>query len=67
MTNLLKFIIVVMMIAVVVVTAIIYFGAGSFTGKLSILSTGVLLFILLGFYHSWLALSPASFKDWLKH
>ncbi len=67
MTTLLKFLLVVFMAIVIIITAIIYLGAGSITGKISILTSGVLVYILMGFYYSWLALSPASFKDWLKH
>lgn len=67
MTTLIKFLIVVVMFGVIPVTALIYFGASNLTGKMSILSTGILLYLSLGFSYSWLSLRPANFKDWLKH
>ncbi|WP_040005643.1 hypothetical protein [Fibrisoma limi] len=66
MVALLKFLLVLAMIAVTPITGIIYWGATNVTGKVSILLTGTLLYILLAFYHSWLSVHPTSFRDWLK-
>lgn len=67
MTTLLKFLILVVMFVSIPVTTVIYFGATNLAGKISILSIGILLYLLSGFYYSWLSLAPAGFKDWLKH
>ncbi len=67
MNTLLKFIIAVVMVAIIPVTAVIYFGATNPTGKISILTIGILLYLLLGFYHSWISIVPRSFREWLKN
>ena len=47
-------------------TAIIFMGATTLTGRLSILLTGLLLMIGLSIVHSWLVLRPIIFREWLK-
>ena len=47
-------------------TAIIFMGATTPTGRLSILFAGLLLIISLAIVHSRLVLRPISFREWLK-
>ena len=66
MVRLLKFLVFVVMMGVIPATGIMYWGATNLTGKVSIVSTGALLYVSLAFFYSWLSLRPKSFKDWLR-
>lgn len=57
----------VVMTAVIPVTGIIYWGATSLRGRLCIALTGLLIYLVLAFWYSWLDRHPKNFTDWLRH
>ena len=65
--TLLKGLITIVMMGVIPVTGILYWGATNLKGKLSIALTGLLIYVLLAFWYSWLKRRPRNFTDWLKH
>lgn len=67
MISLIKLLITAVMTGIIPVTGVIYVGATNWNGKLSILLVGLLSYVLLAFYYSWLAHRPTSLRDWLEH
>ena len=56
----------VVMVIVWGVTVAILINATTVLGRVSILSSGVTINILLGIYYSFLRQRPASFREWLR-
>ncbi len=61
-----KLIISILIAVAILAMAIIFMGATTPTGKLSILLTGLLLIVGLAIVHSWLVLRPIGFREWLR-
>lgn len=66
MRNFVKFLLTLVMTGVLLATGIIYMGATTSRGKLSILAVGLLTYLLMGLYYSWFANRPATIRDWFK-
>lgn len=66
MRNFIRFLLTLVMTGVLLTTGVIYAGAATARGKLSILAVGLLTYLLMGLYYSWLANRPATIRDWFK-
>jgi heme/copper-type cytochrome/quinol oxidase subunit 3 len=61
--NFIKFLLTLVMTGVLLTTGVVYAGAATSKGKLSILAVGLSTYLLMGLYYSWFANRPATIRD----
>ena len=67
MNRLMKLILIVVAVLIIPTTGVIYLGTTNIIGKLSITSTGLLVYLSLAFWYSWLHHRPTRFRDRLQN